>query len=50
LPFEAVHDRIAEYLRDKVRRTAVSQYIARLVSGAEITGVAMPDAQDMRVF
>ncbi len=50
LPFEVVKERISEYLSDKVKRIAIAQYIARLVSAARISGVAMPDAQHLRVF
>lgn len=49
LPFEAVADRIADYLTDSVRRRATAQYIARLVSRSAITGVDMPGAQEHRV-
>src|SRR5581483_12030742 len=34
VPFELVADRIADYLRESVRRRAYAQYIARLVSRA----------------
>jgi peptidyl-prolyl cis-trans isomerase C len=49
LPFEAVADRIADYLRDSVTRRASAQYIARLVSRAEITGIALDGAEAHRV-
>jgi peptidyl-prolyl cis-trans isomerase C len=49
LPFEAVAERIAEYLTERSRRTATAQYIARLVSRAEITGVTMAGADAQRV-
>lgn len=49
LPFEAVAERIAEYLTERSRRTATAQYIARLVSRAEVTGVAMAGADTQRV-
>lgn len=49
LPFEAVADRIADYLAARSRRTATAQYIARLVSQARITGVAMAGAEAQRV-
>jgi len=39
LPFDAVKTRIANYLVDRVERTAVAQYLARLVAAADITGV-----------
>lgn len=46
LPFEFVADRIADYLRDSVRRRAGAQYVARLMSRAEITGVACEGAAE----
>ena len=49
LPFELVGDRIADYLGQSVRRRAVAQYIARLVSEAEVTGVALESAEAHRV-
>lgn len=38
LPFEAVADRIAAYMSERSRRLAEMQYVARLVSQAEIDG------------
>jgi peptidyl-prolyl cis-trans isomerase C len=49
LPFERVSDRIADYLRDSVARRATAQYLARLVSRAEITGIALAGAEAHRV-
>lgn len=49
LPFEAVADRIADYLTESARRRATAQYIARLVSRAEIAGVEMPGSAEHRV-
>lgn len=49
LPFEAVASRIAEYLSEKVRRTAAAQYIARLVSRSAIEGITLPGADVHRV-
>jgi peptidyl-prolyl cis-trans isomerase C len=49
LPFELVADRIADYLREAVLRRATAQYIARLVSRASITGVAIEGAEAHRV-
>ena len=49
LPFEQVADRIADYLHESVKRRAIAQYIARLVSDAEITGVALAGAEAHRV-
>lgn len=50
MPLDAVHTQIANYLGDAVERTATSQYIARLAARADISGVEMPSAQDLRVF
>ena len=50
LPFEAVERRIAGYLSDKVSRTATAQYLARLAARVQITGIDLPDVQDLRVF
>ncbi len=50
MPFDAVQEQIADYLGDAVERTATSQYIARLAATAEISGVEMPSAMDLRVF
>lgn len=49
LPFEAVADRIADYLTESARRRATAQYIARLVTRAEIAGVEMPGTAEHRV-
>jgi len=49
LPYEMVADRIADYLRDSVRRRADAQYIARLVSAAKIEGVDLAGADALRV-
>lgn len=38
LPFEAVHERITEYLNEKVRRKAIAQYIQVLIAEARIEG------------
>ncbi len=46
LPFELVADRIADYLRESVRRRAGAQYIARLMSRAQITGIACEGAAE----
>jgi len=48
-PFETVADRIADYLGESVRRRAIAQYIARLVSAATVTGMDMPGAAEYRV-
>lgn len=39
LPFDMVHERIASYLGEHVRRTAIRQYISLLAGRASITGV-----------
>jgi peptidyl-prolyl cis-trans isomerase C len=44
LPFEAVEDKIAAYLRDHVWRRAVSQYLQLLVGQAEIRGIELKGA------
>jgi peptidyl-prolyl cis-trans isomerase C len=49
LPYDAVAKRIADYLRESVRRRASAQYIARLVSAAQIAGVAVAGADAHRV-
>jgi hypothetical protein len=49
LPFEQVADRIAGYLRESVKRRAIAQYIARLVSESEIAGIAIAGAEAHRV-
>ncbi len=49
LPYALVADRIADYLRDSVRRRADAQYIARLVSAARIEGIELAGADALRV-
>ena len=49
LPYELVATRIADYLRESVRRRADAQYIARLVSAAKIEGVEFAGADALRV-
>lgn len=49
LPYQAVSQRIADYLRDSVRHRASAQYIARLAGSAEIQGVDLASAEAMRV-
>jgi peptidyl-prolyl cis-trans isomerase C len=44
LPFEAVRERIAAYLREHVWRRAVSQYLQLLVGQAEIEGIELNGA------
>jgi peptidyl-prolyl cis-trans isomerase C len=50
LPFEAVRERIGLYLVERAERTALAQYVARLVSRADISGVELPTATDLRVY
>ncbi len=49
LPYAAVAERIADYLTDTVRQHATAQYIARLVSAAQIEGIELADAERLRV-
>jgi len=49
LPYEAVVRRIADYLRESVRRRADAQYIARLASAARIEGIELAGAEALRV-
>jgi peptidyl-prolyl cis-trans isomerase C len=49
LPYEVVASRIADYLRESVRRRADAQYIARLVTAAKIEGVDLAGADALRV-
>ena len=49
LPFEAVSSHIADYLRENVTRRATAQYVARLVSKADISGIALAGAPEHRV-
>jgi len=44
LPFEAVRDRIAAWLRDRVRHLAIRQYLTILAGRAEITGIDLAGA------
>jgi peptidyl-prolyl cis-trans isomerase C len=49
LPFEFAAEKIAAYLAASVRHRAIAQFIARLVSRATIEGVALADADALRV-
>jgi peptidyl-prolyl cis-trans isomerase C len=49
LPYETVAGRIADYLRESVRRRADAQYIARLVTAARIEGIEIAGADALRV-
>lgn len=44
LPFEAVHERIGNYLNEHVRRRATAQYIALLIGRADIRGITLDGA------
>ena len=49
LPFEVARPRIEIYLREAVERRATAQFIARLVSRAQIEGIDLADALAHRV-
>ena len=49
LPYDVVASRIADYLNESVRRRADAQYIARLVSKAQIEGIDLAGADAHRV-
>jgi peptidyl-prolyl cis-trans isomerase C len=49
MPFDTVAGRISDYLVERARRTATAQYIARLVSRAEIHGIKIAGAEAYRV-
>jgi peptidyl-prolyl cis-trans isomerase C len=49
LPFEQVRDRIADYLVDRARHTAIAQFVARLAARAQVNGVDLPTTADLRV-
>lgn len=49
LPFESVAARISDYLTERARRTATAQYLARLVSRADIVGIEIAGAEAHRV-
>jgi peptidyl-prolyl cis-trans isomerase C len=48
-PYEAVAGHIADYLRESVRRRADAQYVARLVTAAQIEGVDLVGGDALRV-
>jgi peptidyl-prolyl cis-trans isomerase C len=50
LPLTAVAERIADYLAERSQRTASTQYLARLVSAADIRGIDIAGAEQHRVF
>ncbi len=49
LPFEAVRERIAEYLVERSRRLAIAQYVARLAAHAQLGGVDLRTPDEFRV-
>jgi peptidyl-prolyl cis-trans isomerase C len=49
LPYAAVAGRIADYLRESVRRRANAQYVARLVTAARIEGIELAGADALHV-
>jgi peptidyl-prolyl cis-trans isomerase C len=49
LPFEAVKQRIAEFLVERSRRLAIAQYVARLAAGAQVGGIDLPTPASLRV-
>jgi peptidyl-prolyl cis-trans isomerase C len=49
LPLAVVSDRIAAYLVERSRRLASAQFVARLVSASNITGVEIAGAEALRV-
>ncbi len=49
VPFDLVSERIADYLHDAAIRRATAQYVARLVSGAEIAGLELAGAPEHQV-
>ena len=49
LSLASVSARIADYLVERSRRLACAQYIARLVSAAEITGIELAGREALRV-
>lgn len=49
MPFEAAAPRIAAYLGERSRRTALAQYLARLAARAGVEGVDLPTPVDLRV-
>ena len=49
LPFEAVRERIADYLVERSRRLAIAQYVARLAAHAQLSGVDLRTPDEFRV-
>jgi peptidyl-prolyl cis-trans isomerase C len=50
LPFEAVAERVADYLAHRVAQRATAQYIARLAARSQISGVELPSLSEHRVY
>jgi peptidyl-prolyl cis-trans isomerase C len=49
LPFDRVSAHISQYLTERTRRTATVQYLAKLISAAEIVGIELAGAEAHRV-
>ncbi len=49
LPFESVCDRISDYLTERCWRQSVAQYLFVLASQADIKGVELPTAEELRL-
>jgi peptidyl-prolyl cis-trans isomerase C len=49
MPFESAAGLVADYLKERASRTAVAQYVARLVSRSAISGIDMAGAEEHRV-
>jgi peptidyl-prolyl cis-trans isomerase C len=49
LPFEAVSERIAHYLREAVQRRAQAQYVARLLARSKVEGIEIPGPETLGV-
>jgi peptidyl-prolyl cis-trans isomerase C len=50
LPFEAVAERIADYLAHRVTQRATAQYVARLAARAQISGIELASPSEHRVY
>lgn len=49
LPFELVHERIADYLVERAHHMAIAQFVARLAARATLSGVELTTPADLRV-
>ncbi|MCC5978488.1 MAG: peptidylprolyl isomerase [Salinarimonas sp.] len=49
LPFEAVRERIAEYLAEAVSRRAQAQYVAKLLARSNVEGIEVGSPGDLNV-